>query len=42
MSNFRVFVSDPDLKIPAMIDNGMVGVQKTLSQLLYSHLNLNQ
>ena len=29
-SNFRVILSDPDLLIPAMIDDGMVRVQKIL------------
>ena len=30
MSNFRVILSNPDLYIPAMIDDGMVQVQKIL------------
>ena len=42
MSNFRVILSDPDLLIPAMIDDGMVHVQKILSQQIYSHLITNQ
>ena len=42
MSIFLVFLSDPDLEIPAMIDDGMVGVQKILSQQIYSHLITNQ
>ena len=31
-SNFQVFLSNPDLLIHAMIDGGMKGVQKILSQ----------
>ena len=42
MSNFRVFLSDPGLQILAMIDGGMVRVQKILSQQIYSHLITNR
>ena len=42
MSNFRVILSEPDLLIPAMIDDGMVRVQKILRQQIYSHLITNQ
>ena len=42
MSNFQVFLSDPDLQILAMIDGGMVGLQKILSQKIYSYIITNQ
>ena len=42
MSNFRVILSDPDLYIPALIDDGMVQVQKILRHQIYSHPNTNQ
>ena len=42
MSNLHVNFSDQDLQIPAMIDDGMVRVQKNLRQQIYSHLNTNQ
>ena len=38
MSNFCVILSDPDLSILAMIDDGMVRVLKILRQQIYSHL----
>ena len=41
MSIVLVFLSNLDLLIPAMIDDGMVGVQKILSQQIYSHLITN-
>ena len=40
-SNFLVFLSDPDLEIHVMIDDGMKEVQKILSQQIYSALITN-
>ena len=42
MSNIRVISSDPDLLIPAMIDDGMFLVQEILRQQIYRHLITNQ
>ena len=40
-SNFLVFLSDPDLEIHVMIDDGMKKVQKIFSQQIYSALITN-
>ena len=40
-SNFLVFLSDPDLEIHVMIDDGMKEVQKILSLQIYSALITN-